>query len=88
MPISVLAMATSPNSASWIGPTTSMITNSVPTIRLNSVKTLARTISRTLRLVPRATMLTWPLATRSATSAVVRPSPPRTVGEVAVTRRG
>ena len=86
--MSVLAMATMPNRASWIGPTTSMITNSVPTMRLKNVNTLARTISTTVRLDPRATRLTCPRATRSATSAAVRPMVVVTGEPVPVTRRG
>jgi hypothetical protein len=43
------------------------------TIRLIGVNTLARTISPTVRVEEAGIVLTWPLATRSATSAAVRP---------------
>ena len=73
MPISALATRTTPNVASWISPTTRMTTSIVPRIALNRVNTLARTISPSVRLVRSPVSLTWPCATRSATSAAVRP---------------
>lgn len=73
MPMPVLATITKPKRLSWIGATNSMITQSTPMIRLNRVKTLARTISVTEREDRTGTSLTSPRATRSATSAVVRP---------------
>ena len=48
-------------------------TKSEPTIRLNSVKTLAKTIWPVVRPALATTLLLWPLATRSATSADERP---------------
>ncbi|CAM5501125.1 hypothetical protein SCALM49S_04420 [Streptomyces californicus] len=74
MPMPVLATITKPKRLSWIGATNSMITQSTPMIRLNRVKTLARTISTTEREDRTGTSLTSPRATRSATSAVVSPS--------------
>ena len=50
-----------------------MTTNIVPRIALKRVKTLARMISASVRLVCVSTALTSPRATRSATSAAVRP---------------
>ena len=73
MPMPVLAMITKPKRLSWIGATNSMITQSTPMIALNRVKTLARTISAMERLLRTGTSLTSPRATRSATSAAVRP---------------
>lgn len=51
----------------------SMVTQSTPMIRLNRVRTLARTISPTDRDERTGTSLTSPRATRSATCAVVSP---------------
>lgn len=73
MPIAVLATMTRPKRPSWIGPTTRMIANITPMIALKRVKTLARTISLAERLERTGTSLTSPRATRSATSAAVRP---------------
>ena len=81
MPIAVLATMTKPNSESWIGATTSMITHSVPMRPLNQVNVLARTMSARLRLRASGAALAWPRATRSATSPEVRP----TTGSVATT---
>lgn len=75
MPMPVLAMITKPKRLSWIGATNSMITQSTPMIRLNRVKTLARTISVTDREERTGTSLTSPRAIRSATSAAVSPRP-------------
>ena len=76
MPMSAFATSTMPNSASWIGPTIRITTSIVPRIALNRVKMLARTISASVRLVRSSATLTWPRATRSATSAAVSPSDP------------
>ena len=46
----VLATMTKPNSESWIGATSSMITQSVPMRPLNQVNVFARTMSPRLRL--------------------------------------
>ena len=86
MPISALATSTRPNSASWIGPTTRISDEHVPRIALNRVKTFARTISASVRLVRSSATLTWPRATRSATSAAVSPFGPVVVAGVG--RRG
>ena len=51
-----------------------MITTSIaPKIALNRVKMLPRTIWDTVRVGAAGTSLIWPRATRSATSAAVRP---------------
>ena len=57
--------------ASWIGPTTMMTASIAPRIALKRVKTLARTISPSVRLVRSPVSLTAPRATRSCTSAAV-----------------
>ncbi len=62
-----------PNSESLISPTATMMTNSTPSSRLNGVSTLARTMSRTARLVGSATWLDRPSARRASTSAWLRP---------------
>src|SRR6185436_7057799 len=69
-----LATSTNPNNASWIGPTIRITTRSEPSSALNRVTTLARTICPTVRVGTAGTSLTWPSATRSATSCSVRPS--------------
>lgn len=74
MPMPVLARITKPKRLSWIGATNSMISQSTPMIALNRVKTFARTISPIDRLLRSGTSLTCPRATRSATSAAVRPN--------------
>ena len=56
---------------SWIGPTTRMTASIVPRIALKRVKTLARTISPSVRLVRSPVSFTAPRATRSGTSAAV-----------------
>lgn len=66
-------MMMKPKRVSWIGATKNMITQSTPMIALNRVKTLARAISRVERLLRTGTSLISPRATRSATSAEVRP---------------
>lgn len=73
MPIPVFAMITKPKRLSWIGATMSMITQRTPMIALNRVKTLPRTMSVVEREERTGTSLTSPLATRSATSAVLSP---------------
>ncbi len=73
MPIRVFAIRTPPNSASFSGPTIRITTSSEPTRKLNRVKTFALTISATVRVGASGTSLRSPLATRSATSAEVRP---------------
>ena len=75
-----------PNSASWIGPTIRITTSIDPRIALNRVKMLARAISASVRLVRSSATLTWPRATRSATSAAVSPFGPG--GLAGVGRRG
>src|SRR6476661_4003680 len=74
MPIAALAKSTSPNVASWIGPTPTITASIAPRIALNRVKTLARTISPMVRLVRSPVSLTSPRATRSCTSAAVSPA--------------
>ena len=51
---------TRPNRASAGEPTTRTTTNSTPRMALKRVKTLARTISPSVRLVRSSTWLTWP----------------------------
>src|SRR6185436_15747185 len=75
-----LATSTNPNNASWIGPTIRITTRSEPSSALNRVTTLARTICPTVRVGTAGTSLTWPSATRSATSCAVRPSAAGTLG--------
>jgi len=72
--MSVLAISTPPNSASWIGPTARITTSRLPSNALKRVKTLARTISATVRLGAEGTSFTCPRAIRSRTSASVSPS--------------
>lgn len=69
----VFAMITKPKRPSWIGATKSMISHSTPMMALKRVKTFARTISDVEREERTGTSLTSPRATRSATSAVLRP---------------
>ena len=73
IPTTVLATITSPNRASWSGPTTRMTASSDPSSRLKRVSRLARTIWPTVRVGALGTSLTCPLATRWATSAALRP---------------
>src|SRR5689334_21047163 len=77
MPIAVLTTRTTPNSASWNGPTVTMRTSRAPRMALNRVKTLALTISPTVRLGRSGTALTRPAATRFATAASSRPASAR-----------
>ena len=60
MPMPVLATMMKPNSESWIGATSSMITHSVPIRPLNQVKVFARTMSPRLRLRASGAAFTWP----------------------------
>ncbi len=64
---------TSPNSASAGDPTSSTATNSTPRMALKRVRTLARMMAESGRLVCSSMRLTWPAATRSATCAAVSP---------------
>ncbi len=63
-----------PNSPSFHEPNTMMATNSTPRIRLNQVKTLVRTMSQVVRPPGRGAALVLPAASRSRTSAEVRPA--------------
>ncbi len=67
-------MITPPKSASFKGPTSRMTTSSPPSRKLNGVRTLAHTISRTERVGLSGRSLTRPWARRWATSAEVSPS--------------
>ncbi|GGN61151.1 hypothetical protein GCM10011579_027130 [Streptomyces albiflavescens] len=58
-----------------------MISQSTPMIALNRVKTFARTISPSERLLRTGTSFTSPRATRSATSAADNPSDRREAGK-------
>ncbi len=69
----VLATMTKPKRLSWIGATTSMITQRTPMMALKRVRTLPRMMSAVEREDRTGTSLTSPRATRSATSAVVSP---------------
>src|SRR4029450_10043306 len=80
MPMAVLVTSTTPNKASWMGPTVRITTSSAPRMALNRVKTLARTIDHGGGLGPRVARLTRPARTRSATSA--EDSPVGSVGDV------
>ena len=73
MPMPAFAISTKPNSASWSGPTTRMTASIAPSSALNRVKTFERTICDTVRVLDRGTTLTWPRASRSATSVALRP---------------
>src|SRR5262249_7898073 len=64
---------TTPNSASCGGPTATTMTNSVPRIALNLVKTLARRICAMDRPATGGASLTRPALTRAATAAASRP---------------
>ncbi len=83
MPMAELATRMSAKVASWIGPITTITASAAPRMALNRVNTLARTISPRVRLVRSPVSLVCPRATRSCTSAEVRPvgavrqSPPR-----------
>ena len=80
MPIALLATMRIPKSPLIIDPVESTMISRTPRIALMRVKTLARTISETLRAARAGTSLDLPSATRWATSASDRP-----VASVAVT---
>ena len=73
MPIAALATTTRPNSPFCQRPVVSTSTNRAASSPLKTVKTLARTISPTVRLVRTDVAFVRPGATRSATSAAVSP---------------
>ena len=73
MPIAELTTSTTPNSPSASDPVIRIRTNSAPRMALNRVKTLVLTITHSDRDDAWLVALIWPRATRSATSAVVRP---------------
>ncbi|CPU58027.1 Uncharacterised protein [Mycobacteroides abscessus] len=73
MPTALLAMISRPNAPLMIEPVDSTMMSSTPRIALIRVNTLARTMSDTLRAARDGTSLVFPCATRSATSAAVRP---------------
>ena len=76
MPMPVLMMMTKPNTASLQEPVISTNTIAAKMMPLNSVNTLARTISRTEREVEVFTAFDWPLSIRCTTSLEVRPVAP------------
>jgi hypothetical protein len=69
----VFATMTRPNRASCGCPVASTTAARAPTIALNLVSTLARTMPDTGRLVRRPVSFTSPAATRRATCALVSP---------------
>src|SRR6476620_6367748 len=73
MPMAVISAISSPNAPLMTEPVDSTMTSSTPRIALMRVKTLARTMSDTLRAARVGTSLVLPSATRWATSASVRP---------------
>ena len=73
MPIAELTTSTTPNSPSASDPVLRISTNSAPRIALNRVKTLVLKITHSDRDDAWLVALTCPRATRSATSAAVRP---------------
>ena len=76
MPMPVLMMMTNPNTASFQEPVISTSTIAAKMMPLNSVNTLARTMSRTERDVEVFTAFDWPLSIRCTTSLEVRPVAP------------
>src|SRR6516164_288199 len=74
MPIALLATINSPNKPLITDPVDSTMMNSTPRMALIRVKTLARTISETLRAARVGTSFVFPSATRRATSASDRPA--------------
>ena len=74
MPIALLAMISSPNAPLITEPVDSTMISSTPRIALIRVKTLARTMSETLRAARVGTSLVLPSATRWATSASDSPA--------------
>ena len=73
MPIALLAMISRPNEPLITEPVDSTMTSSTPRMALIRVKTLALTMSDTLRAARVGTSLVLPSATRWATSASVSP---------------
>ena len=73
MPIALLAMISSPKAPLITDPVDSTMISSTPRMALIRVKTLARTMSETLRAARVGTSLVLPSATRCATSASERP---------------
>ncbi len=73
MPMPVLMMITKPNTASFHDPVTRTRIMAAKMMPLNSVNTLARTISARERDVDDLTALDCPFAFRSATCAEVSP---------------
>jgi hypothetical protein len=69
MPIALFAMISSPNAPLITDPVDRTMINNTPRIALIRVKTLARTMSETLRAARVGTSLVLPSATRWATSA-------------------
>lgn len=76
MPIALLAMISRPNAPLMTDPVDSTMISRTPRIALMRVKTLARTISDTLRAALVGTSLVLPSATRWATSASLNPAAP------------
>ena len=79
MPIPLLAMMSRPNRPLISEPVANTMASSTPRIALIRVKTLARTISATLREARLGTSLVLPAATRAATSASESPAAIATV---------
>ena len=79
MPMALLAMMSRPNSPLIREPVASTMRNSTPRMALIRVKTLARTISCTVRDARLGTSLVLPSAIRAATSASDRPAAMLTV---------
>ena len=73
MPITALMIITPPKMPSRRSPNSSTITDAATMIALNNVRTFSRMIDATERDVRSFTRLTAPRATRSATSAALRP---------------
>ncbi len=73
MPIAEFATITPPNRPFCHWPVARMMTSNDSNRPLNTVKTLARTISRGVRLVGLSKALVRPAATRSSTSSAVSP---------------
>ena len=73
MPIPVLMMMTSPNTASFHDPVSSTTTIAVRIIALNRVNTFARMIEPTERDVLLSVRLVWPCSTRVCTASSSRP---------------
>jgi hypothetical protein len=71
-----------------MSPTTRTTAASAPTIALNRVKTLARTISRTERDDELSTVFVRPSARRSATSSALSPLSVPSAGGVVLSATG